>query len=168
MNKYILILAVCFMISCKSRHVEKSSEKAVVETASERDEATTVTDRTTESVTVKSVIDLTNVRLIPVNANEPIVLKDSQGKEVAITNAIVEAVKSNTNTTTTGNKKNDITTATKKSGSDVVKSTKEAQGKKVKSEPVSLWSYWWVLLILLLVLVARFLYKRFKGTLNPF
>lgn len=188
MRKQILFLLLLFLVTnCKSRQTQKSASEVNITTTQEGSTNESLTDKSTEKknteaskegVKESSSVVLTNgMKLTPVDKDKPIIVEDSQGKKTSISNAIIESGQSKSESTTKEASAEKIKAEeTKQANVKQDKGTNQRQKAKAKigssdkitkSEPFSIWSYWWLILLLIIGIVARVIYKRIKTPLKP-
>lgn len=174
------LLFLLFITSCKSRDVKKSSSSDQVEIKTESETVDQVTDKSQDNsksdMSLESekkateTVSSSSLKLTPVDKEKPIIVKDPDGKETAIFNAIVETG------TTSGKKesqertkeaisseastRNDLSKKSKSSSRGKIRARSEALSKESESEPLP--SFWWLIPLIIVAIIARFIYKKIK------
>ncbi|QEE51037.1 hypothetical protein FUA48_16070 [Flavobacterium alkalisoli] len=194
MKKLIVLsfMAVFIMYGCKTRQVAKESQELELNQEQKSSLSQTETDRSSEEKNTEktqasesntqSTVTASGVKLTPIDKDKPMTVEDPEGRKTVFTNAEVELTNSKEETTKKEastetakeqtQKQNDVAKASdfESEGSTEIK--QESDNKFVHSEPVSLWSYWWAaILVLIAVVIVRWLYKKyrdFKKTLKQF
>ncbi len=174
------LLILLFASSCKSRDMQKSSTSQQVESSQEATQSNELADKSKEQSKsdqqtesdkkTKEEVKKTAFKLTPVDSSKPIIIKDSDGKETSISNAVVESEDSQKTTETEektkeiktqeASKENDVVQKSGSSSKGNFKAKSEADNKRTKSEPVSIFSFWWLAVI---AIIAWFIYKKVKN-----
>lgn len=175
------LLILLFASSCKSRDTNKSRSSDQIEVGTQSDQSNQVIDKSQEKsksdqelqseIKAKEEVKKTAYKLTPVDKDKPIIIKDPDGKETSISNAIVESEDSSTKreteektretTSTEASKHNDVASKSQSSSKGRFKAKSEALRKETDSEPIL--SFWWLIPLIIIAVIARFIYKKIKN-----
>lgn len=189
MKKTIVLLTILFFaIGCKTRQTSKSEQSNNIDLGQLTEKADNLTDnskaKTSEAIVqegtkeVVSVVTSNGLKITPIDSDKPVSYEDSDGNKFNVTNGIIESGQSETKTNskekhreekkTEATKQNDIKKSSQGKSEGFIKACSVIKEKDTKSEPVFAWSVWWLIIpLLIIVIICRILYKRFKTPLKP-
>jgi phage anti-repressor protein len=175
MKKLISIFAILLLVSCGVRKVDKSNieikKEATIETTKEVAAKIVKTDSTSTSskTEIKNNILVDDFEIVPIDSTKTIDITAPNGKVTKYKNARI----SHKNSTDKSNiiiEKKILKTAKETAvikGKETTKAKKNETIKASEKKTEAIHFSWWLLLLLLIIPVGRWIYNRYKDT-NPF
>lgn len=159
MKKITLLLATIILTSCGARKSEVKKEDTKTEIKTE--EVTKIDAVTETTVTDNTITDTQEWNIEPVDNNKPIEVTKPDGSKITIYNGRIQ---SKTKKEVADKKEitKEVVQAVKETKADVKQETSSKE-KNTDRKAYNGWM-WWLLLLIPLAIVARYIYKRYTAS----